>query len=317
MGRVKRFLARTPRGKYAAISRLIHRVAPEFPVPFRLPFGSWWLARDGVLDDVLLEGVFENDELEFVDRFLEPGMTVLDIGAHHGLYSLLASKRVGGTGRVISFEPSPRERRLLEQHLKLNSCKNVHVESVAVSDSAGTSSLYLVDGTEDGCNSMRMPATAQRTRRVEIETISLDEFADEMGLAEVDFVKLDVEGAELSMLRGAHRFLARQQRPVMLIEVQDIRCAPWGYRAKDVIRLLCEKGFGWYGFFRAQGLSKVAEDLESYDANLIAVPQERLQTVLRKFAIGIIVAAIEVTEFATGVLELLYSNLVEGGVQLF
>jgi FkbM family methyltransferase len=63
-----------------------------------------------------------------VERFLKPNMTVLDIGTHHGFYSLLASYKVGATGQVIAFEPSPRERRRLLWHLRLNRKKNVLVE---------------------------------------------------------------------------------------------------------------------------------------------------------------------------------------------
>ena len=99
----------------------------RIPRLIRLPFGVWWVLRNDNVGVPLRTGIFETAELAFVDRFLRPGMTVLDVGAHHGLYTLLASKRVGKHGRVISFEPSPREGRALRLHLLLNRCRNVVV----------------------------------------------------------------------------------------------------------------------------------------------------------------------------------------------
>ena len=78
-------------------------------MPVRLPFGAWWLPRKDNLGEPLLAGTFETNEIAFVGGFLQPGMTVLDLGAHHGVYTILASKRVAPGGRVFAFEPSPRK----------------------------------------------------------------------------------------------------------------------------------------------------------------------------------------------------------------
>src|SRR6266478_3566309 len=99
------------REKYGFLMTRLRSIFPTMPVPMRLAFGAWWVAERSALDYNLLNGGFENAEIRFVDRFLRPGMTMLDIGAHHGLYTLLASKRVGADGKVVAFEPSPRERR--------------------------------------------------------------------------------------------------------------------------------------------------------------------------------------------------------------
>src|SRR4029077_19364380 len=111
--RVARFLASPMRRKYLTLAMRARRVFPEMPIPLRLPFGAWWLAEKGELDHELMYNGFEETELRFVQRLLRPGMTVLDIGAHHGLYTLLTAKHVGGRGKVIAFEPSPRECRRL------------------------------------------------------------------------------------------------------------------------------------------------------------------------------------------------------------
>src|SRR5260221_5026119 len=227
--KLERFLTKSNRGKYAALARLAMRNLRIPAMPVRLSFGAWWLAGRGALDERLLSGDFETSELRFVESYLKAGMTVLDIEAHHGLYSLLASKRVGKSGRVRSFEPSPRERKFLKQNLGINRCRNVQVESFALGSCAGRAELFLVEGIEDGCNSLRPPAAEVTTTKLPIEVRSLDEYLEQRSIEKVDFIKLDVEGAEIEVLRGATRLLQADKRPVILAEVQDRRTAPWWY----------------------------------------------------------------------------------------
>src|SRR6202048_3475496 len=136
-GRIWGFLRRPRRAQYISLGCRTRRVFPEMPIPLRLPFAAWWLAQKSALDDDLIHEGFEDAEIAFVERMLRTGMTVWDVGAHHGLYTLLASKRVGSAGRVIAFEPSARERKRLRLHLQLNRCKNVVVESCALGDKRG------------------------------------------------------------------------------------------------------------------------------------------------------------------------------------
>src|ERR1700739_4084058 len=71
---------------------------PNFPIPVRLPFGAWWLAWNDVVGKAVLKGSFDKAETDFLMRLLQPGMIVFDVGAHHGYYTLLASRRVGDFG---------------------------------------------------------------------------------------------------------------------------------------------------------------------------------------------------------------------------
>ncbi len=77
-------------------------------MPVRLSYGAWWLAGPGSLDERLLNGDFESAELKFVERYLRPEMVVFDIGAHHGLYSVLAAKCVGRKAGCVALN-LPRE----------------------------------------------------------------------------------------------------------------------------------------------------------------------------------------------------------------
>ncbi len=113
------------------------------------------------------------------------------------MYTLLASKRVGREDRVIAFEPSPRERRRLLRHISINGCSNVFVEPLALGDHAGEADLFLVEGRQDWCNSLCPPDVDERTCTVRVEVRPLDDVLRVLGVSRVDFIKLDVGGAEL------------------------------------------------------------------------------------------------------------------------
>jgi len=245
----------------------------------RLPYGGWWLAGIGAVDQGVLLDRFESSELRFVKRFLKSGMTMLDIGAHHGLYTILASRAVGAEGRVHAFEPSPRERAQLKRNLRLNRSRNVQIHSVALGRESAKETLYLVDGTEDGCNSLRAPSVKQPTIPVEVQVQPLDDFLRQSGVQGIDFVKLDVEGAELSVLEGADGLLRSPQRPVILAEISDVRTGPWGYAAREIIEWLGRKGFEWFELTGNGGLRRADLRQAFYDHNLVAVPSDKMDQI--------------------------------------
>ena len=243
-------------------------------VPVRLPFGALWLLRRDNVGEPLLKKTFESAELAFVERFLKPGMTVLDLGAHHGLYTLLASKRVGSRGKVIAFEPSPRERRALLLHLILNRCGNVKVEGLAVGNEDTEADLFVVEGTQTGCNSLKPPDVLSGTFPKRVRVVRIDDWLDKRKFGQIDFVKLDVEGAELEALKGASRLLERVPRPVILAEVQNVRTAAWGYRAKDILVHLHNKGFTWFRLSAAGTPEPLDLNAQDFDGNFVACPNE-------------------------------------------
>jgi FkbM family methyltransferase len=278
--RVARFLASPARKKYATLANRARRVFPNLPIPFRLPFGAWWLVEDGAVDSALLYGQFEKMEMEFVEKLLRCGMTVVDAGAHHGFYTLLASKCVGRSGRVVAIEPSPRERARLQSHLRLNRCSNVNLVACAAGDDPGETDLHIVDGFEDGFNSLRPPAIDAPTQAVKVQVRRLDDILSALDIESIDFLKLDVEGAELSALYGALMLLSRKNRPAMLVEVQDVRTRQWGYAAREILQFLMRMDYQWFAIATKGVLLPVNCEQESYDANLVALPAERTKEFL-------------------------------------
>jgi FkbM family methyltransferase len=282
-GRIWQFLQQPRRAQYISLAYRARRVFPEMPIPLRLPFGALWLAEKSALDDDLIHEGFEEAEIAFIETLLKPGMTAIDAGAHHGLYTLLASKRVGRRGRVIAFEPSPRERKRLQRHLWLNRCKNVNVQSCALGDERREADLFLAEGREDWCNSLRAPQINAPTVAVRVEVERVDDVLEKLGVTRVDFIKLDIEGAELSFLQGARTTLALS-RPVILAEVQDVRTRPWGYAAREVIDFLARADYCWFALTANRNLQPISTHLKTYDANLVALPAERIDDIRQMLA---------------------------------
>jgi FkbM family methyltransferase len=278
--RISRFLASPAQRKYITLALRARRIYPGMPIPLRLPFGAWWLAEKSALDHELIFNEFEKMETQFVERLLRPGMTVLDVGAHHGLYTLLASKRVGWEGKVIAFEPSPRECTRLRKHLRWNRCANVEVVPCPLGEEPGEADFYVVDGIQDGCNSRKPPAIEEPTKTMRTQVRRLDDVLAERGVGEVDFIKLDVEGAELSVLYGAMKLLQGESRPAILAEVQDIRTKAWGYPAREILHHLVRLDYRWFAIAAKGALLPISCNQESYDANLVALPAERTEEFL-------------------------------------
>jgi FkbM family methyltransferase len=279
--RVWRFLRKPLREKTQAIRFRAAAVSRALPV--RLAFGAWWIPRSDNLGEPLLAGNFETAEIAFVERFLQPGMTVLDVGAHHGLYTLLASKCVGSAGRVFSFEPSPRERRALRLHVAINRCWNVRIQDTAVGNENADANLFVVQGSQTGCNSLRQPVVYSGTVPIRVPVVRLDDWLSREKLAHVDFMKLDVEGGELPALQGATKLLERHPRPVILAEVQDVRTAPWGYGGKAILAELVARDYTWFGLSQRGSICRLDVRATDFDGNFVAVPNEKVEDLVGRF----------------------------------
>jgi FkbM family methyltransferase len=153
-------------------------------------------------------GTYELDKQRALVRFIKPGLTIYDIGAQAGFYTLLFSCLIGASGRVIAFEPSPRELSFLLRHVAMNHLENVTVIAAAVSAHAGIASFSNDRGAT-------MNALGDRGSLM-VSTIALDS-AD---LPPPSLIKIDVEGAEAMVLEGARDTL-RRARPVVFVALHS------------------------------------------------------------------------------------------------
>lgn len=235
----------------------------------------WWLGWNDEVHRRVRNRTFEVGEREFLWRFLQPGMTVLDIGAHHGLYTLLASRRVGPKGNVIAIEPSVREQRRLGLNLKLNKVQNVDRVCIALGRKIGRSKFFVCSGIEEGCNSMRSPNVQNQPTETEVNVITLDILLAQRNIKSVNFIKIDVEGAEMDVLRGSIGILSSKDRPIIMCEMIDLRTEPWGYRSRDIYDFLLSLQFYWFTVTSTGRLTPCSRKANFHE-NLIAVPIEKI-----------------------------------------
>jgi FkbM family methyltransferase len=251
-----------------------HRWFPGLPAPVRLPNGVWWLMDDDFIGESLLKGSYESAEADFMESFVKPGITVVDIGAHRGFHTLRLSKKVGSKGRVVAIEPSGRDVARLKLHLKINFCRNVEVMECALGEQEGSADLYTVPANSV-LNSLRPPDTELPSSRAEVRVRRLDDVLSGMRIGGVDFIKMDVEGGELAVLKGAEHLLERVARPVILCEILEQRTRPWGYAARQIADHLLAKNFRWFELTPEGRLNTVA-DYTQLCGNFVAVPEESL-----------------------------------------
>ena len=172
--------------------------------------GQKWVV--GAANHACWTGSYEVDALRAFSDAISPGAVVYDVGANVGVYSLLASSRVGASGRVYAFEPMERNLRYLHRHLELNRTQHCVVVAAAVSDTDGTRKFSAASWDYS------MGRLAEEGETV-VASVTLDSCVyGEKKLPPPDLIKIDVEGAEAEVLTGASRLLA-EFHPRIFLEV--------------------------------------------------------------------------------------------------
>ncbi len=200
---------------------------------------------DFVDQAILMSGAWEDDSWDAIDAYLDEGDTFIDVGAHIGYYTIKAARAVGPAGTVMAVEPNPVILERLRRNLDLNDlAARVIVQPVAAFDRRDVLTLFVSPQSNTGRTSLSETVAAQdgTPQAVEVDAVPLDALVEEAGLTRLDVVKIDIEGAELTALRGAVRTLATL-RPVLVLEIIDSYLQNMGASEAELRAWLSEAGY--------------------------------------------------------------------------
>jgi len=204
----------------------------------------------------------EPDIEHLCHRLLRPGMTVMDIGANVGLLTRQFCQQVGQNGRVYAFEPDPLTFQFLEYNTR--SFQNKELVQFAVSDNQEPALLHL-NLTSGAGNSLLNQSHS--TESVPVTCISLDEFLKQHGNPSVDAIKIDVEGAELSVLRGMRQTVTRLPGLKIIIEYCPANLKAGGVEPRAVFDELRSQQFDLQ-VIQSDGSAKAIDKFEELEGNL-------------------------------------------------
>lgn len=201
--------------------------------------------EDLVPRTILVTGQWEPESWAVVKEHLPIGGTFVDLGAHIGYYSLKAARAVGPKGHVIAVEPNPDTVQKLRDNIRASGANFIAVQPVACSDSEGVVDLFAAPRSNTGDTSLSR-SNAEHEGAVSavyrVRARPLDAIIQEAGVSRIDAMKIDVEGAELLVLKGAKQTLARYS-PILIVELMDRQLQSMGASEAEVKEFLRSQGY--------------------------------------------------------------------------
>lgn len=202
-------------------------------------FGNKMLL-DGEKSFYLSHKIYEPEETELIKKEVKKGYIVLDIGANIGYYTLIMAKLVGKEGKVFAFEPDPSSFEILKHNVEMNNYENIVLIQKAVYNTTGKINLYIC-GHDHRNNSIY----DVYDKSIDVGSICLDEyFGNYDGV--INFIKMDVQGAEVMALRGMLSTLQKNKKISMVVEVWPEGLSKARTSVGEYAKLLLDNQFKLY-----------------------------------------------------------------------
>jgi len=211
----------------SSFSETLKPIIVSFPSPLKSKIMTRWFSSFGLFSEIYLEDVYFKETLK-------EGLTVIDVGASVGPYTILAAEKVGKNGKVIAIEPWPKNYELLIKNIELNNFQNIIPKNIALTDHEGFEKLYL----SSSFAGHSLIFHEDKNSYINIPVTTIDKLVEELGFKKIDLIKIDAEGVEIPILKGAEKTLKNNPNVKMFV-------ASYHYpsEVKEVCQFLNERGF--------------------------------------------------------------------------
>jgi FkbM family methyltransferase len=186
---------------------------------------------------------YEEENFAFLKANCGDGATILDIGAHIGLFAAIAAKAAGEHGKVFAFEPAPNTVPVLQQTIRINQLGHlISPVNQAMGKEVGKITFFISDTEADNSNSLVSYKEDRKLNGVEVDVNTIDNFVETKKLSKVNFIKIDVEGAEYDTLRGGIEVF-KKYRPSFILAIHPEPIEKKGDKLEDIYDLLLELNY--------------------------------------------------------------------------
>lgn len=227
-------------------------------------------------------GYYSNDIVGLIDCLLKPGMVVVDVGANIGEISMVAARRVGASGKVVSFEPVTAIADQLTEHIKTNNLSQIMVVRKALGQIAREHMpIYSSCGqnvSDENHGLASLYGEGQGSCVIDYVTMTtLDSALSELAIDRIDLLKIDIEGGELPCLKGAEQLL-RRWHPMIIVEVQDFSAKKAGWSVDELFSYLQGLGYELFVIGRKGRLHRLrTEDVTEFQNVFCRVSGETVE----------------------------------------
>jgi len=191
----------------------------------------------GISTELLVKGVHEKGATKILREILEEGMHVVDIGANIGYYTLIEAQNVGKTGKIYAIEPEPNNFGFLNRNVQANNFRDViEIYQIAIADKDGEAKFYISNKSN-----LHSLLPNPENRYIAVKTLTLDNFLKDKH--PVDFIRMDTEGFEYNIIKGATNTLKREKNIKLFIEFHPPELEAQGLPLKALIEKLNDFGF--------------------------------------------------------------------------
>jgi FkbM family methyltransferase len=192
------------------------------------------------IDSSLYQDSFEPDTIKAFKKIIRPGIQFIDIGANIGFFSLLVAKHAGKNGKVVAFEPTRYGFDKTSKNLALNSFHNITLEKIALSDKNDEAEMFF-NASWPIDNQFEPKEKIPEKLRFE----TLDWYVKRMNIPNIDLIKIDVDGFEFKILKGARETLAKMS-PLIILEICGYTLKRNGDSIKDIVDYLLSFNYSFY-----------------------------------------------------------------------